>query len=434
MRLLTPGFLLLAASCGSAENEILVTLSNLPARTDKVSVNATLDGKPAMSALDVTSPRDSFGVRLPAEQAGHLVLNIGALDSEGCTQGSATSEHDLPLKYTSTALSLLTQSPRKCGSLPACAENAACAINKLPAVTAHLESMWAFSSTDIWAVGDAGTIVHWDGAAWSPYDFGLFGKPTGNFYGVWGNAPDDIWAVGSFGLIHHYDGTRWTSVSSSTPLDLYGVWGISRSEVYAVGLSPTPGTAQGTFLRYNGSGWSSITTAGVDTFNAVWADNSSDSTLVYACGDNGLLVRYDPSKSPAWAAIISNTGVNLNGIWGTRSTVKGSFNNTVFAVGGSGTILRFRFGVDSGWLPITPTGTTMNLFGIRGSDAQGVIFAYGQSGTVVRAAPPYDSFTAQTGSVSGSIYAGAFARPDLQGGLFWLGGAAGTLGFIDLNP
>jgi hypothetical protein len=434
MRFLPLGLALFATSCSLEPNAILVTLSNVPSRTDKIAVNAKLEGAPAMGALSLAKDAASFGVKLGPEKAGRLVLNVDALDVDGCTQGFAAPEYDLPLEYTDTQLSLNAQSPRRCGSFSPCAQNAACAITKVPDVTSHIESMWAFSPTDIWAVGHLATILHFDGVAWKAYDFGLFGKPTGDFYGVWGSAPDDIWAVGTFGLIEHYDGTKWTNTTSPTSLALYGVWGLNRTEVYAVGQSSSPGTAQGVFLRYNGSSWSNITTAGLDTFNSVWADNSSDSTLIYACGNNGMLVRYDPSKSPMWASIISNTTNNLNGIWGTRSSTKGSFNNTVFTVGAGGTILRFRFGVDLGWLPLSTTGTTMNFYGVRGNDTQELVFAYGQGGTVVRAAPPYDTFTAQTSSVGAQIFTAAFSRSDQKGGLVWLGGGSGTLGFIDLNP
>lgn len=434
MRSLLPGLVLLTASCGLEPNAILVTLSNIPARTDKIAVNAKLDGVTAMSALSVAKDAASFGVKLAPEKSGHLVVSVDALDTDGCTQGFAAPEYDLPLEYTNTPLSLNAQSPRRCGSLAPCAASAACSIPKVTDVNSHIESMWAFSPTDIWAVGHAATILHYDGTAWKAYDFGLFGKPTGDFYGVWGSAPDDVWAVGTFGLIEHYDGTKWTGNSSPTALALYGIWGLSRSEVYAVGQSSSPGTAQGVFLKYNGSGWSTITTAGLDTFNSVWADNSSDSTLIYACGNNGLLVRYDPSKTPQWASIISNTTNNLNGIWGTRSSTKGSFSNHVFAVGSGGTILRIRYPMDTGWMTLPSPGTTMNFYGIRGSDTQELIYAYGQGGTIVRAAPPYDTFTPQMTSVGAQIFTAAFSRSDQKGGLVWLGGGSGTLGFIDLNP
>lgn len=434
MRFPTPGLFLFAASCSLEPNAILVTLSNVPARTDKIAVNAKLDGVAAMGALSLAKDAASFGVKLAPEKSGHLVLNVDALDIDGCTQGFAAPEYDLPLEYTNTPLPLSAQSPRRCGSLPPCAGSAACAIPKVTDVNSHLESMWAFSPTDIWAVGHAGTFLHYDGVAWKPYEFSLASKPTSDFYGVWGSTPDDVWAVGTFGAIQHYDGMKWSAATSPTNLALYGVWGISRTEVYAVGQSPSAGIAQGTFLRYNGSSWSSITTAGLDTLNSVWADNSSDSTLVYACGNNGLLVRYDPSKSPQWASIISNTTNNLNGIWGTRSTTKGTFNNVVFAVGAGGIILRFRLGIDQGWMSLPNPGTTMNFYGVRGSDTQELVYVYGQGGTIYRAAPAYDTFTAQTTSVGAQIFTAAFSRSDQKGGLVWLGGGSGTLGFIDLNP
>jgi len=55
-------------------------------------------------------------------------------------------------------------------------------------------------AVDIFAVGDDGTIVHWDGTAWSAQASGtdaLLGD-------VWGSGPNDVFAVG-LGKIVHYD-------------------------------------------------------------------------------------------------------------------------------------------------------------------------------------------------------------------------------------
>jgi hypothetical protein len=60
---------------------------------------------------------------------------------------------------------------------------------------------------------------------------------------VWGVSGSDIWAVGSAGTIRHYDGVAWSTVESGTDVNLLGVWGRSTCEVYAVG-------AKGVILHY----------------------------------------------------------------------------------------------------------------------------------------------------------------------------------------
>ena len=57
--------------------------------------------------------------------------------------------------------------------------------------------MWGSDATNVWAVGDGGTILKWNGGAWSPQISG-----TAQFlYGVWGGDATNVWAVGNGGTI-----------------------------------------------------------------------------------------------------------------------------------------------------------------------------------------------------------------------------------------
>src|SRR5215471_10300124 len=69
-----------------------------------------------------------------------------------------------------------------------------------------------------------------------------------NYYGVWGSSGRDVFAVGDNGTIRHYDGNTWSLQTSGTNSTLEGVWGSSSSDVFAVGWSST-------VLHYNGSAW-----------------------------------------------------------------------------------------------------------------------------------------------------------------------------------
>src|SRR5207253_74408 len=39
---------------------------------------------------------------------------------------------------------------------------------------------------------------------------------TQPLYAVWGAAPNDVWAVGEYGTVLHYDGTGWSTYPIST--------------------------------------------------------------------------------------------------------------------------------------------------------------------------------------------------------------------------
>ena len=71
--------------------------------------------------------------------------------------------------------------------------------------------------------------------------------PQGNPLGdVWGSGPSDVFAVGDVGTIVHYDGTGWSVMSSGTHRCLAGVWGSSASDVFVVG-------SYGTILHHGGA-------------------------------------------------------------------------------------------------------------------------------------------------------------------------------------
>jgi photosystem II stability/assembly factor-like uncharacterized protein len=75
---------------------------------------------------------------------------------------------------------------------------------------------------------------------------GLTETATANsvaLHAVWADAPDDAWAVGDVGTIVHFNGTMWTPVSSPTSLTLYAIWGSGPMDVWAVG-------EQGVILHY----------------------------------------------------------------------------------------------------------------------------------------------------------------------------------------
>ena len=73
---------------------------------------------------------------------------------------------------------------------------------------------------------------------------------------VWGTSPSDIFAVGDSGTILHYDGSTWSSMISGTDYRLDDIWGSSPSDVFAVGFSQS--TTIGIILHYDGFNWSCL--------------------------------------------------------------------------------------------------------------------------------------------------------------------------------
>jgi hypothetical protein len=61
--------------------------------------------------------------------------------------------------------------------------------------------------------------------------------PQGNGLGaIWASSSSDVYAVGGYGAILHFDGSNWKLVDSSS-VSMAAVWGSSPSDVYAVGIA-----------------------------------------------------------------------------------------------------------------------------------------------------------------------------------------------------
>ena len=139
------------------------------------------------------------------------------------------------------------------------------------------------------------------GESWTPEH----SRENQTLYGVWGSSPSDIFAVGEDGTILHYDGTRWWPQTSSTSKTLYAVGGTSATDVYAVG-------ARGTIVHYDGSRWQTATPYMGPEYDlrAVWAASPAD---VFVVGDHGTILHYD---GVGWSPQPSYTDRGLEAVWG----------------------------------------------------------------------------------------------------------------------
>jgi len=156
-----------------------------------------------------------------------LATWFGLLAFLGCSGGG--SNHPTPSKASNTFSPASIAWTVNGGDLVCSADNW-CWRNPLPEGN-NLRAFWGSGASDLWAVGDFGTILHWDGSAWASVSSGT----TNWLWGIWGSGASDVWAVGFSGIILHWDGSAWTSVPSGTTNPLYGVWGSGESDVWAVG-------------------------------------------------------------------------------------------------------------------------------------------------------------------------------------------------------
>lgn len=178
------------------------------------------------------------------------------------------------------------------------------------------------SPTNGWAVG-WGKIQHWDGSTWS-----LVTSPsTRTYYGMDAVSPTDIWAVGDSGTIIHYDGSGWSSAASpAASYDwLVDVSMASATDGWIVG-SP------GIILGWNGSAWAKYNHSMTDNaLRGVSVLRGASGTVGWAVGDGGEVYWL---SSNAWTAGCSPTG---NDLWAVHMISP----YEAWAVGDNGVILHW---------------------------------------------------------------------------------------------
>ncbi|MHC4601321.1 MAG: fibronectin type III domain-containing protein, partial [Planctomycetota bacterium] len=161
----------------------------------------------------------------------------------------------------------VSNSPSATGSSPAPAWNK---VYPVPVGNENLRGVWAATASDVFAVGDNGYILYYNGSVWIE----MPSPTTQNLNDVWGTAVTDVWAVGAAGTILHFNGNAWSSVTNVTSVVLNGVHGSSASDVFVVG-------AFGNIFHYDGNAWSVMTSGVTYPLSGVYAAASND---VYAVG------------------------------------------------------------------------------------------------------------------------------------------------------
>lgn len=65
--------------------------------------------------------------------------------------------------------------------------------------TATLTGIWGSAKDQIWAVGQGGTALYFNGSSWKNRNTGIQGSPS--LYDVWGVGTDHLYAVGANSLV-----------------------------------------------------------------------------------------------------------------------------------------------------------------------------------------------------------------------------------------
>ncbi|MFQ5490748.1 MAG: hypothetical protein ACE5GE_08515 [Phycisphaerae bacterium] len=192
--------------------------------------------------------------------------------------------------------------------------------------SSDLFGVWGSAVDDVWAVGGdvaAGpmVILHYDGRAWQPVTLPELDRESTALLKVWGSSARHVFAVGQSGVILGYDGLEWSQVPSGTGQDLITLWGTGPDHIVAVG-----GRSNGVLAVFDGAGWSSQSVAPLPGLNGVFLDNPTQAVVVGLIGTAASINLSTFEVTPQ----VTPTVQTLHAVWGDGS-------GTFYAVGGSST-------------------------------------------------------------------------------------------------
>jgi hypothetical protein len=244
-------------------------------------------------------------------------LALGALSLSACGNGddfAAPPAHD-----AGTAIEAASPADSGApGALVDAGEDAPTSLNGLPTANGF-QGVWGSSESDVWAVGDMGTILHFDGTTWTLVPSGV----TDNLTGVMGSGPNDVFATGDQGNLLHWDGKTWSIASAVQDTALLGLWVFSPTNVWAVGVDFDSDPGNSGYVRiYTGSGSTDNDVPGTISLWKVWGSSPTDLWLAGTSADplggdaggdpSGVIYRGSMDFEP-----VAYEGESIHGIWGS---------------------------------------------------------------------------------------------------------------------
>ncbi|HUK29264.1 MAG TPA: hypothetical protein VLV31_12635 [Candidatus Acidoferrales bacterium] len=236
----------------------------------------------------------------------------------------------------------------------------------------NLNGVVMLDTSNGWAVGNEGTIQHFDGSSWSLIASGTTTDLFGLSFGPPGSlSPNAGFAVGGSGGVAtalYWSGTSWfpisTGLSGAGAVKLSSVFALSATDAWAVD------SVSGAFWHWSGSaglggGWIEVSSAPAG-LNSVFMTSPTDG---WAVGDGGIIYRY---SGGGWT-LYTTASQTLNSVYMIDQ-------DEGWAVGVGGAIYHYTSGVWTG--PVSPGSGTQDLNSVfMISQSEG--WAVGASGTIL---------------------------------------------------
>ena len=194
-------------------------------------------------------------------------------------------------------------------------------------ITPPLEGAFAFSSTDVWFVGSL--PIHGDGENWVMYDLRTTVDPNISLSKAWGTSSSDIYFIGNLGSIAYYNGQSFSKIESGTNTIINDVWGINNDNNETIAYAPvssffTPGDKK--ILRIKNNLVDSVSWNMNRLLYSAWTNKGR---YLYVCGSGAF-----ENKSGSWKEI-ALPQISMN-------RIRGNAINDIFIAGDFGFVTHFN--------------------------------------------------------------------------------------------
>ena len=333
---------------------------------------------------------------------------------------ATVSASGLVTGVTSGGPVIITAKPQAKGASSSIKGTASITVNARPVAwvsvpsptTQPLYAVWGAAPNNVWAAGEYGTILHWDGTVWTPFANPVYPHSITRMWGfaandiwangytpggggfqdyhfdgtswsyvrdglngpIWGIAANDVWFTGEFGIVAHYDGTQFTNVANPLQGAAYQTTGTASNDVWMV----AHGNGGPTTMHWDGASWTGVAAPALDRLWAAWAASSTDvwaTGSADASGQTPITIRWNGTQ---WSTVAVPAFVGpgiMYGMWGVHSSAN---TTNVFSVGSTGQIVMFD---GSQWVA-QPSTTTQTLWAVWGTSATDV-WAVGAGGVIL---------------------------------------------------
>lgn len=258
---------------------------------------------------------------------------------------------------------------------PACSSDGFCKMNLFD--DSRLQSVWGADENDVWAAGEKGKIIHWNGVKWS-----ISQSPVNDSYirALWGADSRNIWGVGNKNIIIKWDGSSWmTQMYGGSASDLLGIWGLNADNIWAVG-------AAGVNWKLEAGSWTQQPPCGNKDLAAIWG---FDTNNILAVGEKQEVATEDYRNTCIWSggnfSRISSGGsgqAHLSAIWGDPK-IKNSIWAGGYSLASMKNVTRIYQWDGTSWgANVAPSIEESSIASIWGTDASN-IWAVGGNGLIL---------------------------------------------------